>query len=191
MNLIEFKKLWMTNESARWVEFPVNQVEKSKLNKKTKEFLKIGFPEHAAPFLGFGLRNYDSEFNTIQRHYGYNDIDVKAKDYWVFGSDSGGNPICIDSSNNDQIVLLDHEQGFGIMEYMNKNIFELASALLLYRGFIEKVNKEFGEDGFFDLMFTEKHLTELENDFMKLNPNYNTDSSFWDIEIKNLRYEIE
>ncbi len=66
MNPTEFKKLWMTNDSERWVKFPIDQVEKSNLNEKTKEFLKIGFPEDAAPFLGFGLRSYDWEFNTIQ-----------------------------------------------------------------------------------------------------------------------------
>ena len=77
------------------------------------------------------------------------------------------------------------------METMNKNIAELASSILLYRNFVEKTNKEFGEDGFFESQFTEKHLTELENEFKKLNPNYYIESSFWDNEIENLRAEIE
>ena len=74
---------------------------------------------------------------------------------------------------------------------MNKNISELASSLLLFRGFIERINNVFGEDGFFESMFTEKHMTELENEFKTLNPNYYTESSFWDTEIENLRAEIE
>lgn len=191
MNPTEFKKNWMTNDSERWVEFPIDQVEKSNLNEKTKEFLKIGFPEDAAPFLGFGLKSYDWKFNTIQAHYDYDDLDEKAKNYWIFGSDNNGNPICIDSSDDDKLVVLDHEQGFEFMENMNKNISELASSLLLFRGFIEKINNEFGEDGFFESMFTEKHIAELENDFKALNPNYYIESSFWDIEIENLRAEIE
>ncbi len=77
------------------------------------------------------------------------------------------------------------------MENMNKNISELASSLLLFRDFIEKINNEFGEDGFFESMFTEKHLTELGNEFKTLNPNYCLESSFWDTEIENLRAEIE
>lgn len=191
MNPTEFKKLWITNDTERWGEFPIEQVEKSNLNEKTKEFLKIGFPEDAAPFLGFGLRSYDWEFNTIQNYYEYDDLDEKAKNYWIFGSDNSGNPICIDSSDNDKLVLLDHEQRFEFMGNMNKNISELASSLLLFRDFIEKINNQFGEDGFSESMFTEKHLTELENEFKTLNPNYYLESSFWDIEIENLRAEIE
>ncbi|WP_299673540.1 hypothetical protein [uncultured Tenacibaculum sp.] len=191
MNPTDFKKLWMINDSEKWVEFPIDQVEKSNLNKKTKDFLKIGFPEDAAPFLGFGLNSYDSEFNTIHGYYGYDVLDEKTKDYWVFGSDGSGNPICFDSSDNDKLVLLDHEQGFEFMQDMNKNISELASSLLLFRGFIKRINDEFGEDGFFETMFTEKHLTELENEFKILNPNYYLESSFWDTEIENLRAEIE
>ena len=74
---------------------------------------------------------------------------------------------------------------------MNKNISELASSMLLFRNFIEKINSELGEDGFFDSKFTENHLTELENDFKKLNHDYYIESSFWDSEINNLRAEIE
>ena len=74
---------------------------------------------------------------------------------------------------------------------MNTSISELASSLLLFRDFIEKINNEFGEDGFFESMFTEKHLNDLENEFEKLNSNYYIESSFWDTEIENLRAEIK
>ena len=112
MNPIEFKKVWMKDDSERWTEFPIEQVDKSNLNKETKEFLKVGFPEDSAPFLGFGLRSYDWEFNNIKDYYDDDELDDKTKDYWIFGSDNSGNPICIDSSDNDKLVLLDHEQGF-------------------------------------------------------------------------------
>ncbi len=191
MNPTEFKKLWMKNDSERWVAFPIDQVEKSNLNEKTKEFLKIGFPEDAAPFLGFGLRSYNWEFNTIKDYCDYEDLDEKTKAYWIFGSDGNGNPICMDSSDNDKLIILDHEQGFEYMESMNKNISELASSLLLFRSFIEQINNTFGEDGFFECLFTEKHLMELEDSFKQLNPNYYIESSFWDSEIQNLRAEIE
>lgn len=191
MNPIEFKKIWMQDDSERWTEFPVEQVEKSNLNDETKDFLKVGFPEDSAPFLGFGLRSYDWEFNNIGDYYSDYGLDDKTKNYWIFGSDNSGNPICIDSSDNDKLILLDHEQDFEIIQTMNKNISELASSMLLFRNFIEKINSELGEDGFFDSKFTENHLTELENDFKKLNPDYYIESSFWDSEIENLRAEIE
>jgi hypothetical protein len=191
MNPIEFKDIWMKNDSERWTEFPIEQIEKSNLNNETKEFLKVGFPEDSAPFLGFGLRSYDWEFNNIGDYYDDYELDDKTKNYWIFGSDNSGNPICIDSSDNDKLILLDHEQDFEVIQTMNKNISELASSMLLFRNFIEKINSELGEDGFFDSKFTEQHLTELENDFKKLNTNYYIESNFWDTEIENLRAEIE
>ncbi|WP_028887736.1 SUKH-4 family immunity protein [Tenacibaculum ovolyticum] len=191
MSPIEFKEIWMRDDSEKWIEFPSEQVEKSNLNNETKGFLKVGLPEDSAPFLSFGLRSYDWEFNTIQGYYDDYDLNEKAKNYWIFGSDGSGNPICIDSSDNDKLILLDHEQDFEIIQTMNKNISELASSMLLFRNFIEKVNSELGKDGFFDSKFTENHLVELENGFKKLNPDYYIQSSFWDSEIENLRAEIE
>ena len=46
----------MNNDSEKWVEFPIDQVEKSNLNAKTKEFLKVGFPEDAAPFFRIWIK---------------------------------------------------------------------------------------------------------------------------------------
>lgn len=149
MNPIEFKEIWIQDDSVKWTEFPSEQVEKSNLNNETKEFLKVGFPEDSAPFLSFGLRSYDWGFNTIQGYYDDYDLNEKTKNYWIFCSDGSGNPICIDSSDNDKLILLDHEQDFEIIQTMNKNISELASSMLLFRNFIEKVNSELGKDVFF------------------------------------------
>jgi len=191
MNPIKFKNIWMEDDSERWTEFPIEQVQNSNLNESTKEFLKIGFPEDAAPFLGFGLRSYDWEFNNIFDYYSDYELDNKTKNYWIFGSDNSGNPICIDSSDNDKLVLLDHEQDFEVIMNMNKNISELASSLLLYANFIDRVNLEFGDDGFYDSKYTEDYLIELESEFKQLNPNYYIESGFWCSEIENLRAEIE
>lgn len=108
MNPIEFKSIWMENESEGWVEFPVEQVEKSNLNKNTKEFLKVGFPEDAATFLEFGLRSYDGEFTNVIDYFSDSNLDINTKFYWLLGSNNNENSICIDSSKNDSIIILDH-----------------------------------------------------------------------------------
>jgi len=191
MNPIEFKEIWMLDDSERWGEFPAEQVGQSNLNNETKEFLKVGFPEDSAPFLNFGLRSYDWKLNNIGDFYSDYGLDDKTKNYWIFGSDDSGNLICIDSSDNDKLIILDHEQNFEFIHTLNNNISELASSILLFRNFIKKINSELGEDGYFDAKYTEKHLTELENNFKRLNPNYCKESSFWDSEIDGLRAEIE
>jgi hypothetical protein len=191
MNPIEFKKKWMSNDSERWVEFPADQIERSNLNDTTKAFLRVGFPEDASPYLGFGLRSYNWEFNTIAEYYDDYNLDDATKNYWIFGSDNSGNPICIDASNNDKLVLLDHEQRFEFIDDINKNITELASSLLLFRNFIEMVNNPSQEEDCSEFIFTEEQLKQLEDKFKVLNPNYYTECSFWYNEIENLRLEIE
>jgi hypothetical protein len=181
MNPTEFKLKWIQDKSDRWTEFNVNELEQSDLNQSTKDFLTLGFPEDAPPYLGFGLRSYDWKFNTILGYYEYDDLDPATKFYWILGSDNSGNPICIDSSQNDRIILLDHEQNFEIIQSVNKNISELANSLIIYRDFVENSNSE----------FTEENLIKLEESFISLNPNYYIESNFWDTEIENLRAEIE
>ena len=154
MNATEFKKAWMTDASERWCEFPNDQLEKSNLKEETKAFLSIGFPEDAAPFLGFGWRSYEGQFHSIHSYYKDDALDEKFKNYWIIGADNQGNPICIDASDDDKIVLLDHEQDFELLEYMNTNISELAASLLIFRTFIERVNKAFGEDAFLESSYT-------------------------------------
>lgn len=191
MTPTEFKLKWIKDKSERWTKFDSSELKKSEINESTCEFLEIGFPEDAAPYLGFGLRSYDWKFNNILDYYEYDDLDADTKFYWILGSDNSGNPICIDTSQNDRIILLDHEQGFEIIDTINKNIEELANYLLIYRNFIEEVNYKYGEDGFFDSKFTKMDLNELEEKFKSLNPNHYLESSFWSVEIENLRAEIE
>ena len=55
MTPIEFKKLWMNNSSENWVEFPIDQIEKSSLNEKTKEFLKNWISRRCSSFFRFWM----------------------------------------------------------------------------------------------------------------------------------------
>ncbi|MEH6538259.1 MAG: hypothetical protein V7719_17815 [Psychroserpens sp.] len=101
------------------------------------------------------------------------------------------NPICIDSNSNDEILLLDHEQGFEPIQKFNKNVTELFQCLLEYKNFIELINLEFGEDGFFESKYTIMYLEKLKIQFKNINSNIFTESEFWNGEISMLFEEIE
>ena len=182
---------WNPDELNEWIDFKLDQINKTDLSDFTKNFLLNGFPENAAPFLSFGLSTYDCEFKTIAEYYSEFQLDSKAKYYWIFGSDGNGNPICIDSKSNDEILLLDHDQGFEPIQKINKNVNELFQCLLEYKNFIELIISEFGEDGFFDSKFTNSHLEKLKIRFKNINPNIFTESEFWNGEISMLFEEIE
>jgi hypothetical protein len=187
MNPTEFKGLWLNNEFETWVEFPKEQLDNSNLNYSTKEFLKIGFPRSAAPFLDFGLISFDGKFKNIFDYYSDSDLKTITKNYWIIGSENNGDLICVDTSQNDKIIIVDHEQDFELIEIMNQSIIELSKSLFLYRNFIREVNNEFGRDGFFDSMYSIKHIERLEKEF----GNNNIISSFWNCELESLKANIE
>lgn len=192
MTAEEFKIAWRPDEEFfQWTEFPPEELAKTDLSGQTKSFLAYGFPEDAAPFLSFGLRSHDWKLYNMDNvpYYSHHELGATAKNYWLIGSDGSGNPICLDTGNAERIVLLDHESGFELMDTMNASIIELAQSLLAYRGFIEQVNEEYGEDGFFDSKYTRAQVEELKRTFTEINPNIFNESSFWEQEVNMLSEE--
>jgi hypothetical protein len=182
----EFKKSWGPNSFSKWEIFDVSEIDKAPINNSTKDFLKVGFPETAAPFLDFGWRSYRGKFLSIWDYYSKFNLDERTKNYWILGSDNTGNPICFDITRNDKIVLLDHEQGFEIITVMNNNIAELAACLLLYKNFVKRVQDENGEDAFLNSDFSAAQIADLKDEFKKLNANIFKESGFWRSEINSL-----
>ena len=167
----EFKTKWNPDEISGWIEHDLSNIN---FNTKTMKFLKNGLPENVAPYLSFDPK-----------------VEIFNDGLYGIGSDGAGNPIAIDSKNNDIIVLLDHELGFKPIQKINKNVIELSKCLLEFKTFIEQINFEFGEDGFYESKFTERHISELKKQFKKINPNMFSESEFWENEFENLYYETE
>ena len=190
----QFKKAWKPDdEFFRWTEFSHDELTKTNLSEDTKSFLKQGFPEDAAPYLSFGLRSFDGTFHSMGSFepYSWHELGLSANSHWIFGSDGAGNPICIDASNADQVILLDHESRFSFMDRLNANVEELAASLLAYKQFIDRVNEKYGEDGFFDIKYSKQDVDLLFNDFEEINKNIFEESSFWKQEIDMLKEQIE
>lgn len=171
MTPTEFKTKWNPDEISGWI---IHDLKNLSFNTETMEFLKNGLPENVAPYLSF-----------------VSQVELFNDGLYGIGSDGAGNPIAIDSKNNDRIVLLDHELGFKPIHRINKNVIELSKCLLEFKIFIEQINSEFGEDGFYESKFSERHISELKRQFEKINPKLFTESEFWKIEFENLYYETE
>jgi len=189
MNPINFKSEWKPDKLFRWWGFNHEKVNELPILEETKQWLKVGLPEGAAPFLNFGLRSYDGKFYTIAEYYSDYELNPKANNYWIIGSDGCGNPICIDSSDNDSILLLDHEQEFEVIGTINSKVSELAQCLLEYRRFINSIQTEFGDDAFIEAKFNKKHVDELKKRFEKIKEGLLLTSDFWNSEIESLYYE--
>jgi hypothetical protein len=187
MTPIEFKELWLPDTHSKWIEFDILEIEKAPINDLTKSFLKIGFPEGPAPYLDFGWLSQNNKFYSIYDYYSKFKLTNLAQNYWMFGSDGNGNPICFDVSANDRIVLLDHEQNFEIIDKMNANIAELAAYLLLYKDFVTSIRNKNKGGSFTDSDISEAQLLNLKEGFKLINNNIFKESGFWRSEINSLR----
>ncbi|MES2060278.1 MAG: hypothetical protein V4456_00055 [Bacteroidota bacterium] len=187
MTATEFRTYWNPDALNVWLEFDSKEIEKAPLNNITKDFLKAGFPRDAAPFLDFGWISYGNKFLNVFELSSRLRLNDVTKNYWILGSDNSGNPICFDASNNDSIILLDHEQGFEPIDTINKTIGELAECLLIYKNFIARVQKENGKRAFLDVNISDVQLSDLKKDFEKINSNIFRESSFWRSEINALK----
>lgn len=173
-------------DKGEWIDYPRTVIESSNLSEKTKEFLKDGFPNSAAPYLGFDSIG-DTLLESVYAYYEDDTIDITSRSCIMFGSDAYGDMICIDPDHNDRIVILNHEEGFQISGFMNSSIEELYQCLKLYRVFIKTVNEKYGSDGFFEGKFKKEDVLPLEEQFRAINPNILLESDFWSHEIEGLK----
>jgi hypothetical protein len=175
MKISAYLEKWDQHELRR---FTKDQLKIAGINELTQNFLiDFGLPESAAPFVSFDRK----ELLTI--HQIYETDDNQNKFYVDIGSDGGGNPLCIDTSANCQIVALDHENNFS-KRYVNASVKELFIFLTLYKEFGEDLQNQRGEQAFIDSKFTDEELEELFSKLKAVDKRaLEDDSTFWSIEI--------
>jgi hypothetical protein len=186
----EFKEKW-NSELEEFEEGLVPLAEKSnytsELTSEIVEFLvQAGLPDGAAPFLSFdsiGNKGLKKIFEIWGTSTDYTDVEKsRLTSYLVIGADGAGNPIAVDINNKYSIVVLDHEDGFNTIEFMNSSVRHLAKFLILIR----KMVSEFIESG----------LSRDENDeipvqlkqslfkeLSEIDPNAVKENGFWRTEI--------
>jgi len=103
-----FRDLWRDDDDSLVLFFP-ELLTDIQISDNSKIFLtSAGLPESAAPFLDFAAP-VDGTLKTASRLWR---LSSKYDRYWVIGSNGSGDPICIDESENGQIVYLNHDHDF-------------------------------------------------------------------------------
>jgi hypothetical protein len=168
------------------VKLEPQAVEDINLPADAKRFLiDAGLPRSAAPFLTFddvaqGLRRIWETWG-IPDDWGADDRKRLSR-YFVIGSDSSGNPICIDALDGGQVVLLDHDDSFSTRQFVNSGIPQLAEFLLIYREMIVRTQTESGE------AFLEGNIPEALRqhtiwEFERIDADALKEGSFWWYEV--------
>lgn len=118
-----------------------------RLSATTARFLaEAGLPEAAGftwRFAKSGLKRVPEVYN---RGCDWGEDDLKRLEpYLMLGSDGGGNPVCLDTANQERIVFLNHEHNFSLAEFVNSGIPQLAQCMLACQELVEEFQNEYGD----------------------------------------------
>ena len=96
----------------------------------------------------------------------------------MIGSCSDGDPIAVNVEQDDQIDWLDHDNYFE-PGFFNSSIEALADCLVIYRQFIQDIQRENGEDAYLNGDFSDSKFESLKNKLLKADSNALVDNGFW------------
>jgi SUKH-4 immunity protein len=186
MTPYDFKNIW-TNTDERLSPVTKTRLDRFNLLQSTKDFLiQAGLPVYCEPNLSFANDTDDivCGINKLTEQYDFEGDREKYDKYVVIGSCRDGDAIAIDTSDNDKIVELDHEDLFSSM-YFNSSITTLADFLVLYRNFEKQVlqDKDRG-DNFQCFNFTDRQFDQLKSKMISVDNKAITERGFWKEELE-------
>lgn len=172
------KEAWdIDKELEEWLEYSSENIEKFGLKKSTLAALKSGIPDGAAPFLGF--YSDDDGYIELETFNKLWELDQsEADDFIVFGFDGTGNPICIDKTENDRIILFEHDNDFEVVK-INKSMSDFLDCLLIYRNFIKSIRAKYGDDALMNDKYSIEDVEELFKNLKEVDPDLMEYSDFW------------
>jgi len=143
MTPLEFISRWSDTDEPLY-PISASRLNKFDLLKENFDFLNIaGLPGYCEPHLSFvgDADDLSSGICKLTDQYDFLEDETGYEQYIVIGSCRDGDPIVIDTSNNDCIVELDHGDLFN-PKYFNSSIGALAEFLIIYRDFKIDVLKD-------------------------------------------------
>lgn len=183
MNAEEFKKRWTESED-NLNPININRLNELGLSKSTIDFLTTaGLPYNSAPYLSFSKDSEDIYQGINKLTKVYNFLEPEFEKYIVIGSCSDGDPIVINTENNDSIEYLDHEDYFSSRPF-NSCIYSIAECLIAYRNFVSVVLQENGEDAYLNSDFSDEHFTKLKQDLLMADTKIMCEKGFWNEQIE-------
>ena len=186
MTPYDFKNNWTSTDQ------PLSPLTKTRLDRfnllqSTVDFLiESGLPVYCEPNLSFANDTDDIVYgiNKLTEQYDFEGDKEKYEKYVVIGSCRDGDAIAIDTSDNDKVVELDHEDLFSSM-YFNSSITALADFLVLYRDFEKEVLQDKDPDDNFQCFnFTDQQFDQLKSKMLSVDSKAITERGFWKEELE-------
>jgi hypothetical protein len=177
----EFNRDW-TDPGDTLIPFTRDSLEGIELSTSAIRFLVgAGLPDSAAPFLNFfglGSRRLEPASDAYP-------LASEFARYLCIGFNDAGDPICIDSKSNGEIVLLFHDDNFRVVR-LNSSVEKLAESLLAYRKLVDETCAINGEDAFLDGDIPKHLIDSIQSKLSEIDPESMNNGDFWPTEINSL-----
>ena len=183
MTPLEFKNKWTTDTDSL-SPISLDRLKGLNLRQSTIDFLNTaGLPDSVAPYLSLVKDTSDlfDGINKLTKQYDF--LEKEYDSLVVIGADGSGNPLAINTAEEDKIVWLDHEDMFSA-RYVNKSISELAETFIIYRDFISLIQNENGEDAYLDANFTDEQFATLKQKINLADSKALIEDGFWKDELE-------
>ena len=182
LSTIDFKKRW----GEELIQIKPESISNIPFLEKDRKFLiEAGFPEDGPPFLDFD--DFNDKLEKIYESWAspsdFSKEDIlRLEPFLEIGSGGGGNPIVIDIENDCKVLLLDHEDWFNTITFINSSISQFAEFLLYTAEMIEKANSELTDEEL-ENEIPLKYKTELFKYLSNIDPAAVKEEGFWKVEI--------
>ncbi len=183
MTPLEFKNQWKLGGDILNKISP-NRISEFKLSKSVFDFLTLaGLPDDAAPFLIFSKDSDDPFYGVHRLTKMYEFLEVEFDKYIRIGSCNDGDPIVINTSKNDQIEYLDHEDNFA-SSFFNSSFNAMAKSLIAYRNFVNTILVENGDEALLNSNFTDSQFSSLKLAIQRADDQTYLKDGFWKTQIE-------
>lgn len=119
------------------------------VNVHTSQFLKIaGLPRNSQIFQTEDENRLLKPLPSVYGPDDWNDIEQAQLEPYLLIADyrGAGDPLCVDTRDNDAVVILWHEGSFENKTFVNSSISQYAESLLIHAELYEEYGGRFGED---------------------------------------------
>jgi hypothetical protein len=147
--------------------------------------ISAGLPDSAAPFLSFADTGAKSTYYCVPLTKLYTFLSSEYDRFVSIGFDGAGNPLVIDTDENDCITWLDHEDDFAA-SYVNSSLGSLAVYLLAYRDFVQALIASKGDEAFLNGDFTDDEVEALRTKLKEQDGRALEEGTFWNMELQTL-----
>ncbi|WP_121641328.1 SUKH-4 family immunity protein [Virgibacillus sp. Bac330] len=174
----EFSDKWDVISNGPLIKFNNQDLMNSGFSDEVKRFLSIGgLPETPPPYLEFTSPQFIPITNIFN-------MPEEFKKYWLLGTTSAGDLICITEKEED-IVLLNNGDNYKEI-FVNTSLNQFAECLLTYVNMIDKAIEVNGEDAFIDNDIPEVVINWLKNELERVDIKCMQPGFFWYVEWENL-----